>query len=192
MLKPFYQGKLDSFCAIYAVLNCLRLVRGLRGDKARNIFNDALCILANSPDLFRAVVKQDTDYMKVVDTLLGFQANAYCLTIDRPYSAQDVPDPQGLQDVCKNWLEGDRNRAVILRFMRYVKPGSPPVNRHWTTVDKVDKRTIHLFDSSHEAEAVLNIASDSFVTRPSAVEEKKLIYIQPDSLRLVGIGKKQG
>ena len=25
MLKPFFQGKLDTFCAIYAVLNALRL-----------------------------------------------------------------------------------------------------------------------------------------------------------------------
>ena len=29
MLKPFFQGKLDTFCAIYAVLNALRL-KGLR------------------------------------------------------------------------------------------------------------------------------------------------------------------
>ena len=27
MIKPFYQGKLDTFCAIYAVLNALRLRR---------------------------------------------------------------------------------------------------------------------------------------------------------------------
>ena len=26
MLKPFFQGKLDTFCAIYAVLNALRLI----------------------------------------------------------------------------------------------------------------------------------------------------------------------
>ena len=29
MLKPFYQGKLDTFCAIYAVLNALRLTHGI-------------------------------------------------------------------------------------------------------------------------------------------------------------------
>ena len=37
MLKPFYQGKLDTFCAIYAVLNALRLTHGIRTLKAREI-----------------------------------------------------------------------------------------------------------------------------------------------------------
>ena len=46
MLKPFYQGKLDTFCAIYAVLNALRLTHGIRTLKAREILNDTLMALA--------------------------------------------------------------------------------------------------------------------------------------------------
>ena len=39
MLKPFFQGKLDTFCAIYAVLNALRLTHGIQTLKARDILN---------------------------------------------------------------------------------------------------------------------------------------------------------
>lgn len=46
MLKPFYQGKLDTFCAIYAVLNALRLTHSIRVLKAREILNDTLMALA--------------------------------------------------------------------------------------------------------------------------------------------------
>lgn len=51
MLKPFYQGKLDTFCAIYAVLNALRLTHGIRVLKARDILNETLLALAGSPTL---------------------------------------------------------------------------------------------------------------------------------------------
>ncbi len=69
--------------------------------------------------------------------------------------------------------------------MRSLTPEGPPVNRHWTTADRVDDEILHLFDSSHEAEAILNIRKDSFVTRPEAVSAGRLLYIQPDSLRLL-------
>lgn len=53
MLKPFYQGKLDTFCAIYAVLNALRLTHGIRVLKARDILNETLLALAGSPGRFQ-------------------------------------------------------------------------------------------------------------------------------------------
>ena len=46
MVKPFYQGKLDTFCAIYAVLNALRLTHSIRVLRARNILNETLMALA--------------------------------------------------------------------------------------------------------------------------------------------------
>ena len=62
MVKPFFQGKLDTFCAIYAVLNALRLTHGIRVLKARDILNETLLALAGAPEAFRAVLEQKTDY----------------------------------------------------------------------------------------------------------------------------------
>lgn len=71
------------------------------------------------------------------------------------------------------------------RFLRSLTPEGPPVNRHWTTADRMNDEILHLFDCSHEAEAILNIRKDSFVTRPEAVSQGRLLYIQPGSLRLL-------
>ena len=70
MVKPFYQGKLDTFCAIYAVLNALRLTHGIRVLKARDILNETLLALAGAPEAFRAVLDQETDYLNLVDGML--------------------------------------------------------------------------------------------------------------------------
>ena len=70
MLKPFFQGKLDTFCAIYAVLNALRLTHGIQTLKARDILNETLLSLAEKPGALRAVLEQDTDYMQLVDDMI--------------------------------------------------------------------------------------------------------------------------
>ncbi len=69
-MKPFYQGKIDTFCALYAVLNSFLLTHSIRTLKARSLFNETLMELAKDPDLFQQVLDQTTDYFEVVDSMI--------------------------------------------------------------------------------------------------------------------------
>ena len=84
MLKPFFQGKLDTFCAIYAVLNALRLTHGIQTLKARDILNETLLSLAGKPGALRAVLEQDTDYMQLVDDMIQARQQRYPLLVESP------------------------------------------------------------------------------------------------------------
>ncbi|MDR3358259.1 MAG: hypothetical protein LBN96_05320 [Desulfovibrio sp.] len=185
MLKPFYQGKLDTFCAIYAVLNALRLTHGIRTLKARDLLNETLLSLADRPGALRAVLEQDTDYLYLVDELLTLVGKKFPLKIHKPFDENDHPSPQEVWETCHAWFEAGRPRAVVLRFLRSRKPESPPDSRHWTTADRMDDKTLHLFDCSHEAEAILNIGRESFVTRQEDVNNACLLFIQPSFLRFL-------
>ena len=101
MLKPFYQGKLDTFCAIYAVLNALRLTHGLRVLKARDILNETLMGLAATPQAFRAVLEQETDYCALVDGMLRVQRRSFPLEIRQPFAVTDDPAPAQLWECCR-------------------------------------------------------------------------------------------
>lgn len=186
MIKPFYQGKLDTFCAIYAVLNALRLTHGLRSGKGRDILNATLMAVSTNREAFSAILNQKTDYITLVDYMLKVQAHNWPLEVMRPFSG--TCGESELYHVFQDWLPAsgeESHRAIVFRFMRYLKPAEPPINRHWTTADKAAGDLIHLFDSSHEAEAILNIPGDSFVTSPARLSKQKLLYIQPESVRLV-------
>ena len=185
MFKPFYQGKLDTFCAIYAVLNALRLTHGIRTLKARDILNDTLMALAARPEALRAVLNQDTNYIQLVDGMRRAQQRAFPLGVETPFTERDRPSPDDLWEVCRQWLAAERKRAVILRFMRHLTADGPAVNRHWTVIDRMDENSLHLFDCSHEAEAILNIRRDAFVTDPTRVSKEQLLIIQPESIRLL-------
>lgn len=186
MLKPFYQGKLDAFCAMYSVLNALRLTHGIRTSKARDILNDTLLGLSLKPAAFRAVLTQETDYLHLVDTMLAIISRNMSLEVIHPFASDDHPTVDVFWNACQGWLgEEQAKTAVIFRFLRHLKPDAAPVNRHWTTADYLKGDILHLFDCSHEAEAILNIRKNSFVTKPEAVDKEHLLYIQPDSVRFV-------
>ena len=59
------------------------------------------------------------------------------------------------------------------------------MNRHWTTGATLKNNVLRLFDCSHEAEAVLNVHKDSFVTSVRDICQEKLLYIQPNTIRLL-------
>ena len=185
MVKPFYQGKLDTFCAIYAVLNALRLTHSIRVLKARDIFNETLTALATSPAAFQAVLNQETDYCDLVDSVLRTQSRIFPLDVRQPFGTDQDPSANQVWDCFDQWLNGGGNRALVFRFLRHITPAGPPMNRHWTTGATLKNNVLRLFDCSHEAEAVLNVRKDSFVTRASDICEGKLLYIQPYTIRLL-------
>ena len=184
-LKPFYQGKIDTFCAIYAVLNALRITHGIRTLKARDILNETLMGLAGDPPALRAVLEQQTDYISLVDGMLRAQQVAFPLETRKPFAAGRPVPPDELWKSCQEWMAGGTNRTIILRFTRNLVPGGPPANRHWTTVDGIDDKALHLFDCSHEAEAILHIHRNAFVTRSEEISADRLLCIQPESLRFL-------
>lgn len=188
-LKPFYQGKLDVFCAMYAVLNGLRLTHNVRTLKARDILNATLLKLASKPAAFKAVLAQETDYVALVDSMLADVRKKYPLEVIRAFPPADLPDVNRLWDVCQDWLNPNgtkaTNRAIVLRFSRYQEFDHKAAIRHWTTVDVMDDKIMHLFDSSHEAEAIQNMRKDSIVTFARDLDEKHLFHIHSDSVRLL-------
>ena len=136
MLKPFFQGKLDTFCAIYAVLNALRLTHGIQTLKARDILNETLLSLAGKPGALRAVLEQDTDYMQLVDDMIQARQQRYPLLVEKPFAEGEAVSPDALWEACREWLAPGEGRCILFRFLRHLTPETPPMNRHWTCADR--------------------------------------------------------
>lgn len=204
-LKPFHQGKLDLFCAMYAVLNALQITHNLRVLPARELFNETLLQLAAAPEALRRVLAQETDYLALVDGMLKAQSHRFALQVEAPFAgcvpltpilpntrepraagASSPPSPERVWETVAAWLAGGERRAVIFRFIRYLLPGGPPVNLHWTTAHEIQGDTLHFFDCSHEECAIYSVPRGGFVTHAEAVHEGSLLCLEAHTLRLVG------
>ena len=70
-LKPYHQGQLDYFCAIYALINVLRLTHGIHLAQGRGILNGALREISGHALLWRSLLQNRTDSYWLMDYLLG-------------------------------------------------------------------------------------------------------------------------
>lgn len=187
-MKPFFQGKLDVFCAMYAVLNGLKITHNIGVLPARDILHETLLQLANQPEALRTVLEQRTDYVALVDTMLSVQSKMRPLHVEQPFPLQTTaPRPSSSQvfDRCAKWLDEGHKRAVVLRFSRYINADIPPANRHWTTAHWVEGDTLHFFDCSHEVGAITSIERDGFVTRDRDISRDCLLCVDPTAIRFL-------
>ena len=188
-MKPFYQGKLDVFCAIYAVLNGLRLTHGLRTLQARDILHETLLALADNKDAFKIVLEQQTDYIPLVDAMLQVHSLNYPLRVETPFPSVEeggkVPGQEETWQAIRGWLDGTLRRAALFRFFRYILPEDPPVNRHWSTISHLEDGSLHLYDASHEPDAIQRIGKHEFVTNTADIRQGQLLYLDPHSLRFM-------
>lgn len=186
-MKPFFQGKLDVFCAIYAVLNGLKITHNIGVLPARDILHETLLKLAEQPEVFRAVLAQRTDYVSLVDAMLNIQCKVRPLHVEIPFPPTTGPMVNNTQvfDRCTQWLAEGPKRAIIFRFLRYLTPEAPPLNRHWTTAHKVEGDILHFFDCSHETEAIFSLKRTDFVTHSRLVHKECLLCLEPQSIRFI-------
>lgn len=193
MLKPFYQGKLDVFCAIYAVLNGLRLTHKLRTIKAREIFADTLMNFCLRPLDWHDILTQQTDYIPLVDEMLAKIREKYPLDVQAPFTAKQPIRVEDIWQTCERWLNVNgaeaHDRAIVFRFIKYPALSNMLVLRHWTAAYKIDKNVMQLFDSSHDAESILRIHKEHLeLYSPEAPSDKSpdpVLHIQPSSMRFL-------
>ncbi len=204
-MKPFFQGKIDVFCAIYAVLNALKVTHHIRTLHGRDIFHEALMGLAQNPKVFRAVLEQQTDYIALVDAMLSIQSKKMPLIVEKPF--ENIPNPSEeevweriSQWLAPNVLKGEPSllngvtkinqnnlmgHCVIFRFLRYLMPQGEPVNKHWTTAYYINDKGLQFFDCSLEESAIYSITLGSFATNTKDVCAEKLCCIDTSSIRFL-------
>lgn len=185
-IKPFYQGQLDVFCAIYAVLNALHQTHGIGVGQARRILNETLIDLARDPELFRITIWNETDYAWLVEGLIERCGIApFALEAIRPFHEVPEPSPRALWQEMEAWLEGGARRTAIFRFRRYLPFRGDPIVQHWSTVEQIIDDELFLRDSSHEQNAIRGFRQADFVTRHDELGDGRLLLVEPASLWLL-------
>lgn len=103
-LNPIYQGKLDNFCAIYAVINGLKLISNINNMQARIVLNEALYYESLDARNWLRVINHETDYQALVSRMLKkwesmFEYGSFC-----PFDATHYP-----QNIFQRLAQHDMN-----------------------------------------------------------------------------------
>lgn len=184
----FYQGKFDSFCAVYAVLNALNITHGLTVSRAVPLFREILLHMSADNERWYDTVYNATDFLWLVEDALEMaQFRGYPLEIERPWAAGIEQGPC-TEKICWRemslWLPpaSPEANAVIFRFHRFLPDRETPVISHWTVGEKIEQDMLLLRDPSHEPTAIRKIHCREFRTKREKVNEKAPLLIDPDTI----------
>lgn len=94
MPRRYLQGTLDFACAIYAVINALSCTHGLNLTGGRKIFQETGISLAEAPDLWKSLLRNETDHYWLVRYMLErwCRSEPWNLTARQPFSHCLLPD----------------------------------------------------------------------------------------------------
>lgn len=183
-MQPFYQGKVDTFCALYAVLNALQILFGLRSGPARELFNDVLVAASKDEPSFRDVLNLKTDYQDFLDLALKTASSKYPFTVKKPWNSYSQLKQSELVSLFRTWAAPEIPATVLFRFCRYMPFRGAPIVEHWTCAHFCDESHLQLFDCSREDGSVHALPLDAMFSFP---EDRGMEYfvIQPWSIHLL-------
>lgn len=181
-MQPFFQGKIDTFCAIYAVLNALQILHDISPGKARELFNEVLVEQARNEAHFRAILSHHTDYVDVVDRTLAIARVQFPFR-EAPHFAADTPHAV-IWSKINEYAAPELRRTAVFRFRRYAPPREAPLADHWTTALNCDGDTLHFFDCSIEPCGAYSLSRHSLADFPGCLAHEHFV-IAPESVRLL-------
>lgn len=192
-MNPVYQGQIDVFCAAYAVINAMRRIHEIRILRCRELLHEALLDAARNPEWFATILKQQTDYVDWVDSMLEKQVQSGMLHVERPFSNQlsgpKTVSPEELWSTLEHWLGCNTRRAVVFQFVRHLVP-TQIVIRHWSCGYTMQEQLLPLLDSSLEPGSVHSIAKNSLITDESRGVVGKIMIV-PHTVRLLCAGSEE-
>lgn len=183
-MQPFYQGKIDTFCAVYAVLNALQILHDITPAQGRELFNGVLMRESRDEESFLNILTRRTDYVDLVDRVLEAVRFRYPLKVRKPFSP-GTPRSE-VWEALAEYARPDQRRTGVLRFLRCVPQRSRPVIDHWTTAHRMDESGLHFFDSSLEPGGVYCLRGAELADGLTPLPREYFV-IPPECVRLLSL-----
>ncbi|MBI1794449.1 MAG: hypothetical protein HYR70_09670 [Chloroflexi bacterium] len=136
---PFQQGGLDSLCGLYSIVNAERFINRSSDENVQQLFNGIVHYLARKRLLAKLLIGGviHTQMLLILDRVVGRERIP---NVQIPWRGVPNPDLTTFWKSMQNFLDGTPGRAIIL--------GINGFHDHWTVIETITNRSIHLYDSS--------------------------------------------
>lgn len=195
-MEALFQGKLDNFCALYAVLNAMQRTHGISHWEARKLFHAGLMSFSQDAESWEKIVCNRTDYITEVQSFI----KVICDVGPAIHYTQPFPDGKAsiaeVLEVVRGWSSMEQHRGtalheqaggkgVVLQFKRYLPFRGAPLISHWTAVKEYVGSELCFIDSSLEQTATHALPENGFCTCEEELKQGRLFLINPATIYLL-------
>ena len=159
---PFQQGGLDSLCGLYSIVNAERFINQSSDEEAQQLFDDVIYTLARR-GLLADMLSGGIIHTQMLMMLKRVVGRKRISQVEIPWRGVPNPILTTFWKSMQNFLDGTAGRAIIL--------GLNGFHDHWTVIEKITNRSIHLYDSAR----IKNLPRSSCTTVYATWKRKHLL-----------------
>lgn len=137
-MKPYEQGGLDGLCAIYSIVNAVRIVSSISDTEAKALFRRILEHLEQTHDLSR--VLSEGIGLVTIGGILGKVVGDLIPHRSMPYKNRPNTPLDEFWSEMTTFLESDSQRAILIGL-------GGPMWDHWSIIHEITPRQVRFFDS---------------------------------------------
>lgn len=137
-MKPYEQGALDGLCAVYSIVNAVRIVSGIGEEEARELFREIILYLEKTNDLARILIEGIG--LKTIGGILADVVGEQISTRAMPFKQYPDTPLDEFWTTMMSFLNNGGRRAILIGL-------GGPMWDHWSIVESITEKQIHFFDS---------------------------------------------
>jgi len=136
-MKPYEQGALDGLCAVYGIVNAVRIISGIDEEKSKVLFKRIIMYLEKKNDL--PTILTSGIGLTTIGSIFRDVTGRSIKNRSMPFKqSPDTPLDVFWEEMMRFLAEGEK-RVVFI--------GLGGVYDHWSIVETITERQIRLFDS---------------------------------------------
>jgi hypothetical protein len=139
MMKPYLQGALDGLCAIYSIVNAVRIISDIDDEESKELFQRILNYLEKTKDLSRVLTEGIG--LTTIGGILRDIVNDKITQRAMPFKHRPDTSLDEFWSEMMYFLDGGCKRAILIGL-------GGPIWDHWSIVHSISDRQIYFFDSN--------------------------------------------
>lgn len=137
VVKPYEQGALDGLCAVYSIVNAVRIISGIGEEEARELFKEIIEYLEETNYLPKILI--DGIGLQTIGSILAEVVGNRINNRAMPFKLlPETPLDEFWQEMM-GFLNGGK-RAILIGL-------GGPLWDHWSIVESITDKQIRFFDS---------------------------------------------
>ncbi len=139
LMKPYEQGALDGLCAVYSIVNAVRIIAGINEDESRELFKEIILYLERTHDLTRILLSGIG--LQTIGGILADVVGDRISNRSMPFKQRPETPLDEFWTEMMSFINGGGGKRAIL-----IGVGGPMWD-HWSIVESITEKQIRFFDS---------------------------------------------
>jgi hypothetical protein len=137
-MKPYEQGALDGLCAVYSIVNAVRIISGTSEEESKELFKEIILYLERTHDLTKILLSGIS--LQTIGGILSDVVGDRIGNRSMPFKQRPETPLDEFWAEMMSFINGGGKKTILIGV-------GGPMWDHWSIVESITEKQIRFFDS---------------------------------------------